>query len=169
MIFQVQNENVLIIFEMSRVSIYFLFAFLSLSSARQVIFQNRCPGTVWISPLNNANSPPIGGIRGMYPNDVIIYNIPDSGWSGRFWPKTGCNGTGQECQVGQSIPPCPAAGCQAPAETKVEFSFPNGSSGSVWYDISLVDGYSLPMEIIPSRQVIVMKANSFKKATNFQF
>lgn len=45
-------------------------------------------------------------------------------------------------------------GCDPPAETKVEFFFPPvGDSGDVWYDVSLVDGYSLPAEIVPSVQV----------------
>lgn len=35
----------------------------------------------------------------------------------------------------------------------MEFFFPPvGDSGDIWYDVSLVDGYSLPAEIIPSVQ-----------------
>lgn len=72
---------------------------------------------------------------------------------GRFWPKSGCDGSGQNCQVGQSVSPCGRNGCDPPAETKVEFFFPrSGDNGNVWYDISLVDGYSLPVEIVPSIQ-----------------
>lgn len=73
--------------------------------------------------------------------------------AGRFWPKQGCDANGQNCEVGQSIDPCNAGGCDPPAETKVEFFFPPSNDwGDVWYDISLVDGYSLPVEIIPSVQ-----------------
>lgn len=51
------------------------------------------------------------------------------------------------------MPPCLPTGCDPPAETKVEFFFPRLNDGSdVWYDISLVDGYSLAAEIIPSSQ-----------------
>jgi len=66
----------------------------------------------------------------------------------------GCDGSGQNCQVGQSVPPCPSGGCQPPSDTKVEFFFPSASDNGnqVWYDISLVDGYSLPVEINPSTQ-----------------
>ncbi len=89
-------------------------------------------------------------------NARITFNIPDFGWAGRFWPKTGCDGSGQSCAVGQSVAPCPSGGCQPPADTKVEFFFPSVSdSNAIWYDVSLVDGYSLPMEIIPSRQVSI--------------
>lgn len=72
---------------------------------------------------------------------------------GRFWPKTGCDSNGFNCEVGQSVPPCGPTGCSPPAETKVEFFFPPvGDGNNVWYDISLVDGYSLATEIKPSVQ-----------------
>lgn len=72
---------------------------------------------------------------------------------GRFWPKSGCDNNGINCEVGQSVSPCPQGGCQPPAETKVEFFFPpSGNGQDVWYDISLVDGYSLAAEIVPSVQ-----------------
>lgn len=91
-------------------------------------------------------------------NAATTFTIPDSGWAGRFWPKIECDNTGQNCAVGQSVAPCPSAGCQPPADTKVEFFYPpinDPQNRNVWYDVSLVDGYSLPMEIIPSRQVSI--------------
>ena len=78
------------------------------------------------------------------------FQIPISGWAGRFWPKIGCDSTGYNCEFGDSIPPCPPEGCQPPADTKVEFNFaPQPPNRDSWYDISLVDGYSLPMKIVP--------------------
>lgn len=124
------------------------------SGGRSITFANRCTYPVWMSPFPTVDS----GIQRIEPNARTTYNIPDSGWQGRFWPKTDCDNDGQNCAVGQSIPPCPSNGCQPPAETKVEFFYPamnghNISQDTVWYDISLVDGYSLPMEIIPDKQV----------------
>ncbi|XP_021955579.1 glucan endo-1,3-beta-glucosidase [Folsomia candida] len=121
---------------------------------RQITFNNRCGRDIWISPLTNGNGAPLpDGIRRLSNSGSYTYQIPNGGWGGRFWPKTGCDGSGQNCEVGQSMPPCPAGGCQPPAETKVEFFFPRtGAADSVWYDVSLVDGYSLPAEIVPSRQ-----------------
>lgn len=73
--------------------------------------------------------------------------------AGRFWPKTGCDDSGQNCESGQSVDPCNEGGCDPPADTKVEFFFPpSGDPGAVWYDVSLVDGYSLAAEIVPSIQ-----------------
>lgn len=94
------------------------------------------------------------GIQRLQQNARITYNIPTSGWKGRFWPKTECDGSGQNCAVGQSVSPCPTGGCQPPADTKVEFFYPAiNDPNAVWYDVSLVDGYSLPMEIVPDKQV----------------
>lgn len=119
---------------------------------RQITFVNRCSYPIWISPLTSDNGPQLdGGIKRLGQNSQTVYNIPASGWKGRFWPKTACDGSGQNCETGQSIAPCPAGGCQPPAETKVEFFYPASTAkDNVWYDISLVDGYSLPVEITPS-------------------
>lgn len=140
---------------MLRFTLFCVWLFVSSSSAdRRITFKNRCSQAVWISPLTNAQGAPIGNIQKLNQQQEYSYIVPDSGWGGRFWPKTGCDGSGQNCQVGQSIPPCPSNGCQAPAETKVEFFYPEVDSRStVWYDVSLVDGYSLPMEIKPSQTV----------------
>ena len=41
-------------------------------------------------------------------------------------------------------------GCQPPADTKIEFNFPpQPPTSDSWYDISLVEGYSLAMSITP--------------------
>jgi hypothetical protein len=138
-----------------RVGLILLLAITTSSTGRQITFQNRCGRDIWISPLTNNQGPPLpDGIVRLANNAKHSYQIPNGGWGGRMWPKTGCDGSGQNCQVGQSIPPCPSGGCQPPAETKVEFFFPPTSSSgqAVWYDVSLVDGYSLPAEIVPSSQ-----------------
>lgn len=122
---------------------------------RTIRVKNHCSHELWISPLTSSNGPPLSdGFPYLAPNEHHVFRIPDSGWEGRIWPKTGCNEDGQACAVGQSIAPCDPSGCPPPAETKIEFFFPPvDEDHSVWYDISLVDGYTLPVEIIPSRKV----------------
>lgn len=135
---------------------FILLALVSIALAeRRIAFKNRCKEPIWISPLTSKNGPGLaGGIKRLAPNAQTVYSIPDSGWKGRFWPKTGCDGSSQNCKVGQSVPPCPAGGCQPPAETKIEFFYPpTGDTRTIYYDVSLVDGYTLPMEIIPNKQV----------------
>jgi len=123
------------------------------SGARQIKFTNKCNQDIWVSPLTNAQGPQLApGIVKLGRGNQYSYQIPDGGWGGRFWPKMGCDGSGNNCQVGQSVPPCLPTGCDPPAETKVEFFFPQLNNGQdVWYDISLVDGYSISAEITPSR------------------
>lgn len=99
---------------------------------------NRFP--IWIETQTNNRGRPLGkGIVHLQPGKSTQYNIPDSGWAGRLWPKTGCDGNGANCEIGQSVAPCPKNGCQPPAETKVEFFFPNkNEKKDSFYDISLV-------------------------------
>jgi hypothetical protein len=128
---------------------------MSWTESRFIEFENRCGYDIWVNPLTNAQGPPLpGGIRRLRNYERYSYQIPDGGWGGRFWPKSGCDDSGQMCEVGQSVDPCNPGGCDPPAETKVEFFFPPvGDPGDIWYDVSLVDGYSLPAEIIPSVQI----------------
>jgi hypothetical protein len=83
------------------------------------------------------------------------YNIPAGGLSAsRFWPKTGCDGTGHACATGDSGEgggkPCPANGCQPPVDSKFEATFAaNGSADQTWYNLSQVDGYTLSFKVKP--------------------
>jgi len=117
---------------------------------------NGCRDTVWIESAANA------GVTTMLPTLVEIapsknyqYDVSAKGWAGRFWPKTGCDANGYNCTTGDSVNPCgsgsDAGPCEPPADTKVEFYFaPDGGVARSYYDISLVDGFSLPFWIRPS-------------------
>lgn len=112
---------------------------------------NQCNFPVWMATTPNANKAPLpDGTVKLDLGQSHDYSIAAEGWAGRLWPKTGCDSNGTNCTAGEAVPPCPPSGCQPPADTKVEFYFPNlASHEGSWYDISLVDGYSLPMEIKP--------------------
>jgi hypothetical protein len=122
------------------------------AQSREITVTNRCAFTVWIAQQPNAGVPALpGGVVRLATGAANSYAIPDAGWAGRFWPKTGCaNANGTDCATGETLPPCPPGGCQPPADSKVEFFFPDrGLQDMSWYDISLVDGYSLPFRIAP--------------------
>lgn len=54
---------------------------LSLTEARQIRFINKCPQTIWISPLTNAQGPMIpGGIVKVDTNANYAYQISNDGW-----------------------------------------------------------------------------------------
>jgi hypothetical protein len=83
------------------------------------------------------------------------YNIPSSGLGAvRFWPKLGCDGGGHNCAIGDNGQgggvPCPAGGCQPPIDSKFEVTFaPANNSAANWYNLSQVDGYTLPFKVTP--------------------
>jgi hypothetical protein len=83
------------------------------------------------------------------------YNIPAGGVNAvRFWPKTGCDGSGHNCSIGDNGAgggvPCPAGGCQPPIDSKFEVTFaPVNNAQANWYNLSQVDGYTLPFKVTP--------------------
>jgi hypothetical protein len=127
---------------------------LTVAPALPLSFTNNCTQDVWIASQPNAGYgvlPGPGATKLAARGGTLSYTLPSAGWAGRFWPKTGCDASGESCTTGQAIPPCPATGCQPPADTKVEFFFPPSSSSSrPYYDVSLVDGFSIAMRIEPS-------------------
>jgi hypothetical protein len=109
---------------------------------------SNCADPIWIAHSDNlpdAQNVMLG--RGQ----SYDYAIPDSGLSSmRVWPKSGCDGSGVNCAIGESVAPCPAGGCQPPVESKFEASFTaTGSADVTWYNLSQVDGYTLPFKVVP--------------------
>ncbi|XP_057766099.1 thaumatin-like protein 1 [Salvia miltiorrhiza] len=111
---------------------------------------NRCDYTVWPGILSNAGSSGLDTTGFELPPGATRSIKAQPGWSGRFWGRTGCSfdpATGQgRCATGDcgsNQMECNGAGAAPPA-TLAEFTV--GSSGSQdFYDVSLVDGYNLPM------------------------
>ncbi|VFQ82982.1 unnamed protein product [Cuscuta campestris] len=113
---------------------------------------NKCRHTVWPGVLTGANRPIL------YPTGFKLksgqsktLSVPAS-WSGRVWGRTYCSrdsagkftcATG-DCGSGKIA--CAGGGAIPPA-TLAEFTL-NGDQGLDFYDVSLVDGYNLPMLIV---------------------
>ncbi len=120
---------------------------------RQIRFVNQCSETIWVGALNAAPEyelPDNGGWELPPGNDHTLV-LPEH-WGGRFWGRTGCqfDGSGMgHCDSGDcgNRMACSGAGGQTPA-TLAEFTF-SGHAGLDFYDISLVDGYNLPLTIRP--------------------
>lgn len=117
-------------------------------------FTNNCEYTVWPGILSNAGSPQLGSTGfELSKGSSQSFQAP-TGWSGRFWGRTGCKFDSSEqgscttgdCGSGQVE--CNGAGAAPPA-TLAEFTLA-GSGGQDFYDVSLVDGYNLPMVIVGS-------------------
>ncbi|KAK1372982.1 thaumatin-like protein 1 [Heracleum sosnowskyi] len=106
---------------------------------------------VWPGILAGSGTPPLETTGFELPKQSSRSLQAPTGWSGRFWGRSGCkfNGTGPgscstaDCGSGQVE--CNGAGAAPPA-TLAEFTLGSGSQGSQdFYDVSLVDGYNLPM------------------------
>ncbi|EOX90842.1 Pathogenesis-related thaumatin superfamily protein isoform 3, partial [Theobroma cacao] len=102
---------------------FFLLLFSGAHSSTFTIV-NKCSYTVWPGVLSGAGTPPIS---------------PTEDSSGKFSCLTGdCGSSALECSGGGGIPPA----------TLAEFTL-NGAGGLDFYDVSLVDGYNLPMMVSP--------------------
>ncbi|XP_071913620.1 pathogenesis-related thaumatin-like protein 3.5 [Coffea arabica] len=114
---------------------------------------NQCSYTVWPGILSGAGTPqlPTTGFP-LNPGQSTSVSVP-AGWSGRLWGRTLCSQdptTGKFTCItgdcGSGTVEC--AGGAAPPATLAEFTL-NGAGGLDFYDVSLVDGYNLPMLVVP--------------------
>ncbi|CAJ2678207.1 unnamed protein product [Trifolium pratense] len=119
-------------------------------SAAKVIFYNKCTHQVWPAIQPGAGKPILakGGFT-LHPNKAYSLQVPPL-WSGRFWGRHGCtfdtSGHGH-CATGDCGGSlfCNGIGGTPPA-TLAEFTFGKDLD---FYDVSLVDGYNLPISITP--------------------
>ena len=124
---------------------------IQLRGARSATFTiaNSCGYTVWPGLLSGSGTPPLETTGfALSPGQSRSLYAPQ-GWSGRFWGRSGCafddSGKGScatgDCGSGEVE--CRGAGASPPA-TLAEFTL-DGAGGKDFYDVSLVDGYNLPM------------------------
>ncbi|CAN4109837.1 unnamed protein product [Withania somnifera] len=136
-------------------SLFFMFHLL-ISGALSATFTlvNQCNYQVWPGILSGAGTTqlaPTGFL--LNPGQSVSFPVP-TGWSGRLWGRTFCSqdsSTGKfACATGDcgsGTLECSGGGAAPPA-TLVEFTL-NGAGGLDFYDVSLVDGYNLPMLVSP--------------------
>ena len=118
---------------------------------RQLHFINRCAQTVWVGAFGDP-VPEGGGFR-LDAGQSRTITAPPGKWTGRFWGRTGCRfdaaGVGG-CDTGACMPREKCGGATGlPPATLVEFTLGGGATEGDYYDLSLVDGYNLPMAVAP--------------------
>ncbi|KAL8088524.1 thaumatin-like protein 1b [Apium graveolens] len=114
---------------------------------------NKCEHTVWPGILSNAGIAPLQNTGfTLLKGDSKTINAPSS-WAGRFWGRTHCtldSSAKFSCltgDCGSGNLECSGSGAAPPA-TLAEFTL-DGSAGFDFFDVSLVDGYNLPMMVVP--------------------
>ncbi|XP_047323070.1 pathogenesis-related thaumatin-like protein 3.5 [Impatiens glandulifera] len=113
--------------------------------SRTFTISNGCKETIWpaITPSDTFS----GGGFMLKPGESRVFTA-SVGWSGRIWGRTGCNfdknGIGK-CQTGAcgNKLKCTASGEPPATLAEVTLASPD------FYDISLVDGFNVPMSIQP--------------------
>ncbi|KAE8808889.1 thaumatin-like protein 1b [Hordeum vulgare] len=125
-------------------------------ASKSFAITNNCEYTVWPGILSSAGSPGMDSTGfALASGESRTMPVP-AGWSGRLWGRTLCTTdpagkfacvTG-DCGSGRQD--C-AGGGAAPPATLAEFTM-DGNDGMDFYDVSLVDGYNLPMLVAPEQQ-----------------
>ncbi|KAL7230179.1 hypothetical protein ACSBR2_008657 [Camellia fascicularis] len=126
--------------------------FTSFSFAYTFTITNNCPFTIWPGTLAGSGTPQLSttGFELSSSQSVSIPTIP--GWSGRIWARTGCNfnelgvGTCQTGDCGGRLE-CNGMGAIPPASL-FEITLGTGIEKD-YYDVSIVDGYNLPLVAAP--------------------
>lgn len=114
-------------------------------------FANNCGNTIWPGILSNSGSPALEPTGFSLPPGTSRSLLAPTGWSGRFWARTACSpdSSGRflcaTADCGSGTLECGGAAASPPA-TLVEFTL-SSSGGKDFYDVSLVDGYNLPVVV----------------------
>ncbi|CAI9264474.1 unnamed protein product [Lactuca saligna] len=131
----------------------FTFSLVTVVESTTFKIVNRCRHTIWPGILTGADRTVLNPTGfALNPGKSRTLRIPVA-WSGRLWGRTDCrtDSTGKfscvTADCGSGKVECEGRGAEPPA-TLVEFTL-NGDQGLDFYDVSLVDGYNLPMLVIP--------------------
>ncbi|GLT38942.1 hypothetical protein SLA2020_131570 [Shorea laevis] len=133
--------------------LYILASFSITADGEQLIVVNNCNESVWPGILGGAGhaTPERGGFH-LGSGEEVVFDVPQK-WSGRIWGRQGCsfnkNGKGS-CDTGDCGGLLHCKGMVGvPPFTVVEMTLGSSSSPLHFYDVSLVDGFNLPVSMKP--------------------
>ncbi|KAG8384748.1 hypothetical protein BUALT_Bualt04G0150700 [Buddleja alternifolia] len=113
---------------------------------------NKCPCPIWPATAPNTGHPVIanGGFH-LPPNKTRKVHAPGD-WSGRIWARTGCNFDSTihnpACETGDCDGKLECNGAIGlPPVTLVEVTLQYDNQKPSFYDVSLIDGYNLPVHV----------------------
>ncbi|KAK4273805.1 hypothetical protein QN277_017131 [Acacia crassicarpa] len=131
-----------------------LFTFSTCSNGITFTITNNCTSTIWPGTMAGSGTAQLSrtGFR-LEAGRSVKLTTSGAKWSGRIWGRTGCkfdgNGEGK-CETGDcgGKLECEGNGA-APPVSLFEITL-GGGTGQDFYDVSLVDGYNLPMLVVPA-------------------
>ncbi|KAF1833071.1 thaumatin family protein [Decorospora gaudefroyi] len=121
-----------------------------------LLVTNNCPDTIWPGISTQSGTGPAQTGFELQTGETLNQTVSED-WQGRVWGRTNCSfnsdgsaaesGSGRACLSGD----CNGAlNCQVGGDVPVslaEFALDVGD-GNTYYDISLVDGYNIPLAIV---------------------
>ncbi|GAB2210930.1 hypothetical protein Droror1_Dr00016219 [Drosera rotundifolia] len=124
------------------------------SGGVQLLIVNNCKETIWPGLLGTAGYPTLlkGGFQ-LHSGWQRWISVPEK-WSGRIWARQGCcfddsSGKGR-CDTGDCAGLLQCTGVSGvPPATLVEMTLGTLNSSVHYYDVSLVDGFNLPVSMVP--------------------
>ncbi|KND89863.1 Pathogenesis-related protein 5 [Tolypocladium ophioglossoides CBS 100239] len=128
-----------------------------------LVVTNMCDATIWPGVATQAGTGPGTGGFELEPGKNKTLWV-GSDWQGRVWGRTNCtvNGNSCACKTGDCFSKLDCVFSGAPPATLAEFNLAGGVSGmQTFYEISLVDGYNIPMGInsIPAKNTTYIPPN----------
>ena len=135
-------------------------------AGHKVTFKNQCKETVWLGSVGNSGFSGLeGGGWEMVHGSTREIIVPVK-WSGRFWPRTECVFAASGNCPTKGVPCCASGSCLTSDNTnfglkcgfsgvpptslvEVTMDAPSGNGPYDTYDMSFVDGWSVPAKIEP--------------------
>lgn len=122
-----------------------------MSYATKLTIKHNCAHTIWPATQTSEGTPILTGFE-LVSKASLTLKVPNT-WSGRIWARYLCAQYGRnftcvsgDCATGQIK--CNGAG-GIPPETLVQFTLASWSGGNDFYSVSIVDGFNLPVYVIP--------------------
>ncbi|CAH9090765.1 unnamed protein product [Cuscuta europaea] len=116
---------------------------------------NKCPFNIWPATAPNVGHPVVANGGFYLPSGKTrSFQVPED-WSGRVWARTGCDFDSYHrtsCETGDcdgKLECCGSIGL--PPATLVEITLQVDQGRPSSYDVSLVDGYNLPVSVSTTR------------------
>ncbi|KAI9163248.1 Thaumatin-like protein 1 [Paramyrothecium foliicola] len=128
-----------------------------------LVITNKCEATMWPGIATQAGTGPGTGGFELSRGDKRELRVSGD-WQGRIWGRTNCtvNGDSCSCETGDCFGKLDCEFSGATPATLAEFTLAGGLNGSqTFYDISLVDGYNIPIGInyIPAKNTTFIPPN----------